>query len=109
MILSNVRTAVLERSVEQLGVDFADLITAEQLHSYKPRHDHFHEALKSLALPKEAVLHVAGSPYHDLAPAEELGWRDAWVNRTSDPLCPGLAPTAVVRDLTELCAALGVS
>ncbi len=108
VILSNVRTAVLDRSIALLGGAFEDRITAEQIHSYKPRHAHFEEALRALSLPKDAVLHVAASPYHDLAPAEELGWRDVWVNRDQAPLCPGLAPTAVVRDLTELCALLGV-
>ena len=54
------------------------------------------------------MLHVACSPYHDLAPAEELGWRDAWVKRTADPLCAGLSPALVVKDLDELCAELGV-
>lgn len=102
-ILSNVRTAVLERSVELLGVPFDELITAEQLHSYKPRHDHFAEALRRLKVPKEAMLHVACSPYHDLAPAESLGWRDVWVDRTGGNLPAGLAPAATVRDLTQLC------
>lgn len=109
VVLSNVRTAVLDRSLSRLGAaSFEDRITAEQIHSYKPRHAHFEEALRALSLPKDAVLHVAASPYHDLAPAEELGWRDVWVNRDATELCPGLAPTAVVRDLTELCALLGV-
>ena len=107
-ILSNVRTAVLERSIAALGVDFEALITAEGLHSYKPRHDHFEEALRRLRVTKEQVLHVACSPYHDLAPAEELEWRDAWVDRTGDPLCAGLTPTTTVRDLDELCVELGV-
>lgn len=107
-ILSNVRTAVLEKSVAALGVDFAALITGEELHSYKPRHDHFEEALRRLRVPKEKVLHVACSPYHDLAPAEELGWSAAWINRTDEPLCAGLSPLLVVRDLDELCAELRI-
>lgn len=108
VILSNVRTAVLERSVAALGARFEALITAEELHSYKPRHDHFEEALRRTRVTKDQVLHVACSPYHDLAPAEELGWRAAWVNRTGEPLCPGLDPCLVVRDLDELCRELGV-
>lgn len=107
-ILSNVRTAVLERSVAALGVEFEELITAEELHSYKPRHDHFEEALRRLKVTKDQVLHVCCSPYHDLAPAQELGWRAAWVNRTAEPLCPGLSPALVVKDLRELCVELGV-
>jgi 2-haloacid dehalogenase len=107
-ILSNVRSAVLENSVAALGVEFESLITAEELHSYKPRHGHFEEALRRLRVSHDKVLHVACSPYHDLAVAEELGWRDAWIDRTGEPLCPGLSPTVTVSDLDELCRELGV-
>lgn len=107
-ILSNVRSAVLERSIAALRAPFEACITAEELHSYKPRRDHFDEALRRLRVPKEQILHVACSQYHDLAPAELLGWKAVWVNRAGDPPCPGLAPTAVVRDLDELCTLLGV-
>jgi len=51
---------------------------------YKPSHTHFLEVLRRLALPRERVLHVAQSLYHDIAPARELGIPCVWVNRRGD-------------------------
>jgi len=47
----------------------------------KPRAAHFHEAVRRLGLPKERILHVAQSLYHDIAPAKALGFTCVWVNR----------------------------
>jgi len=106
-ILSNVETAVLKSSVQALDAPFEDLITAEMLGSYKPRRAHFDSALERLGLAKERVLHVACSVYHDIAPAAELGWFTAWVNREGEPSPPDLAPSWVVSDLSTLATALG--
>ena len=107
-ILSNIETATLERSVALLGVAFDELVTAEQLRSYKPAAAHFHEGLRRLGLPSERVLHVAQSWYHDVVPARSLGWRVAWVNRLGEPRGKGdVEPTLEVRTLAELADALG--
>ena len=37
--------------------------------------------MKKIGLPKEKVLHAAESLYHDVAPANELGIANVWVNR----------------------------
>ena len=101
-ILSNVQTPVLEQSVAQLGVEFQQLVTAEQLQSYKPARAHFDEALKRLDVPKESVLHVACSLYHDVRPAQALGWKTAWINREDEPLPDDLEPDVVLPDLASL-------
>jgi 2-haloalkanoic acid dehalogenase type II len=106
-ILSNVETRVLEASVRALGAPIEDLITAEMLSSYKPKHAHFHAALARLGLEKERILHVACSLYHDVRPALELGWFTAWVNREREPLPPDLRPAWVVPDLSTLARELG--
>lgn len=107
-ILSNVDTAVLERSVQQFDVPVDVLVTAQEIHSYKPAHAHFEVALERLELPREKVLHVAQSLRHDIRPATQLGWNTAWVNRLGERLPEDLAPNLVVRSLTELADALGV-
>ena len=56
-------------------------MTAQQVRSYKPAHAHFHEVLRRLDLPRERVIHVAQSLYHDVAPARALGIATVWVNR----------------------------
>ena len=101
-ILSNVQTAVLEHSVAQLDVEFQELVTAEQLRSYKPARAHFDEALKRLGVPQEKVLHVACSLHHDIRPAQALGWKSAWINRDSEPMPNDMTPDLVLPDLASL-------
>ena len=105
-ILSNVETRVLEASVRALEAPFEELITPEMLSSYKPERAHFDAALARLGLPKERMLHVACSLYHDIRPASALGWWTAWVNRESE-VAPGVAPSWIVPDLASLAHELG--
>jgi 2-haloacid dehalogenase len=100
VVLSNIDDAMFVESRKVLGVGFDDVITAEQIGSYKPAARNFKYALERLGVAKTRVLHVAQSLYHDHAPAKRLGLATAWVNRPSR--CPGVgvAPvTDVVPDL----------
>ncbi len=81
VVISNVDDDLFARSSARLGVTFDDVITAEQLRSYKPSLENFRAALARIGLPRERVLHVAQSLYHDIAPAKSLGWSTVWVNR----------------------------
>ena len=80
-IVSNVDDKLFAATSERLGVRFAEIVTAEQVRSYKPAHAHFHEVLRRLGLPRDRVLHVAQSLYHDVGPARELGLPCVWVDR----------------------------
>lgn len=61
------------------GLDL--LVTAEQVRSYKPAAGHFEEALRQLGMDRAALLHVAQSKRHDIAPARAMGIRCVWVDR----------------------------
>ncbi len=107
-ILSNVDTSTLEASVAQLDAPFELLVTAQMLRSYKPRHAHWLEALARLRLEKARVLHVGCSLFHDIRPAQALGFQTAFVDRDGESLQREDEPTFVVPDLAALCAELGV-
>jgi 2-haloacid dehalogenase len=84
VIVSNVDRASFRHSNGKLGVTFDAVVTADDAGAYKPAHNHFHLALARLAemgVPKDRVLHVAQSLYHDHVPAQQLGLRTMWVNR----------------------------
>jgi len=91
-IVSNVDDVLFAGSASLLGVTFDQVITAEQVRSYKPAPAHFEAALKRLALPVERVLHVAQSRFHDIAPAKALGFSTIWVNRRSGRRGSGATP-----------------
>jgi 2-haloalkanoic acid dehalogenase type II len=105
-ILSNVENKVLQASVKLIGAPFVALVTAEDLHSYKPAPKHWEAALKRLHMPKESVLHVAGSLFHDIRPARALGFPTAWINRRNEPVPADIEPESVFPDLSTLAGAL---
>jgi 2-haloacid dehalogenase len=80
-IVSNVDDDLFAATAPRLGETFDWVITAEQARSYKPAHANFRLALERIGLPRERVLHVAQSLYHDIAPANALGIASVWVNR----------------------------
>jgi 2-haloacid dehalogenase len=107
VIVSNVDRASFRHSNARLGVTFDAVITAEDAGDYKPAPNHFQLALARLAdmgVPKDRVLHVAQSLYHDHVPAKRLGLATVWVDRRSDrgatggatPPATGATPPAPV-------------
>jgi 2-haloacid dehalogenase len=80
-IISNIDDDLFAHSARHLRVPFDHVITAQQVGSYKPSHWNFESALARIGLPREKVLHVAESLYHDILPARELGLHSVWVNR----------------------------
>jgi 2-haloacid dehalogenase len=80
-IISNIDDDLFAHSARHLQVPFDFVITAQQVGSYKPSHWNFESALTRIGLPRDRVLHVAESLYHDILPARELGLHAVWVNR----------------------------
>lgn len=107
-IISNVDDDLFAETQKKLAVEFAFVVTAQQVRSYKPSHQNFHEALRRSGLEKSQVLHAGQSLYHDIAPANALGIKNVWVNRPSvrpgaSAAKPGVAiPTYEVHNLAEL-------
>ncbi len=80
-VLSNVDDDLFAYSAKKLEALFTYVITAEQIHSYKPAPKHFETAFERIGLPKEKILHVAQSLFHDIQIAKSLGLSTVWVNR----------------------------
>jgi len=82
-ILSNVDDDLFAATQPQLGVDFDEVITAQQAQAYKPSLKIFELALSRIAAPAHRVLHIGQSIYHDVIPAQSLGLATVWINRPS--------------------------
>jgi len=114
VILSNIDDALFAESQKLLQVPFDEVITAQQIGSYKPNRRNFTFALEKLGQPVDRVLHVAQSLYHDHAPAKELGFSTIWINRPSQLPGTGIAPPSDVKpdleftDLKSLADAMGL-
>ncbi|HVT37603.1 MAG TPA: haloacid dehalogenase type II [Gemmatimonadaceae bacterium] len=114
-VISNIDDDLLAYSLAKLGVSFDWVITAQQVGAYKPAPAIFHAALERVDVPRDRILHVAQSLYHDIGPANALGLPSVWVNRRSGKAgsgatLPALAkPDLVVPDLATLARLAGVS
>ena len=101
-ILSNVTRSSLAISVRKLGASFDQLVTAEDVNSYKPDHDHWNELHRSRGIEPSQQLHIAGSIAHDIRPATELGAATVWVRRAHEPIPVDVQPDLIVQSLAEL-------
>jgi 2-haloacid dehalogenase len=82
-VISNVDDDLFAATQPQLGVEFDQIITAQQAGAYKPSLKVFELALSRIGVPAHRVLHVGQSIYHDVIPAQSLGLATVWVNRPS--------------------------
>jgi len=84
IILSNVDLQSFSRSNERLGVEFDQVLTAEEIGSYKPSLRNFGfllERVGAAGVGKQKLLHVAQSLFHDHVPANRMGIASAWIDR----------------------------
>lgn len=82
-IISNVDDDLFAATQPQLGVEFDQVITAQQAKAYKPSLKIFELALSRVGTPAHRILHIGQSLYHDVLPAQSLGLATVWVNRPS--------------------------
>ena len=93
-VITNCDDDLFARSNERLGVEFDWVVTAQQVGSYKPNRRNFEVAFERLALPRDRILHVAQSLFHDHVPAKALGLSTAWINRRHGRPGSGATPPA---------------
>jgi len=113
VVVSNVDRDLFAASRAKLGPAIADVVTAEDARAYKPARAVFEHALAYIDLPRDRVLHVAQSLYHDIAVAHELGLATVWIDRRqgrSGGATPAATASAdlAVPTLAALADALGL-
>jgi 2-haloacid dehalogenase len=113
-VITNCDDDLFAATNRRLRVTFDPIVTAQQVGSYKPDQRNFEVAFERLGLPRDQILHVAQSLYHDHVPAKELGLSTVWVNRREGRGGSGATPPAnatpdlVVPDLRSLAELAGV-
>jgi 2-haloacid dehalogenase len=107
-VITNCDDDLFAASNRRLGLTFDWVITAQQAGSYKPSHRNFEIAFERIGGPRDRILHVAQSLFHDHVPAKELGLSTVWVDRRHDRPGSGATPPAsaapdlVVPDMATL-------
>ena len=114
-IVSNVDDDLFARTARHLRTDFDWIVTAEQVGSYKPAPAHFKEMAMRSGIPVDRTLHIAQSLFHDIAPANALGYATVHVDRPSRAGETGAtppadaSPDAIVADMAGVAHLLGVA
>jgi 2-haloacid dehalogenase len=100
-VITNCDDDLFAASNARLGVTFDWVVTAEQVGSYKPNPRNLEVGLERVGLPRDRVLHVAQSLFHDHVPAKALGLTTVWIDRRRGRAGSGATPRAsATPDLT---------
>ena len=101
-ILSNVDEDLLKETISRNGLEVDGYVTAQEIHSYKPAPLHWERFMSKTGAKKTDDLHVAQSVFHDIRPAQQLGFATAWVNRYDEPLPSDITPDYISPGLSGL-------
>jgi 2-haloacid dehalogenase len=93
-VITNCDDDLFAASLPRLGVTFDWVVTAQQAGAYKPSTRNFELAFERIGLPRDRILHVAQSLFHDHAPAQALGLTSVWIDRRGDRPGAGATPPA---------------
>ena len=93
-VITNCDDDLFAASNRRLGIEFDWIVTAQQVGAYKPNEASFHAAFERLGLPRERILHVAQSLFHDHVPAKRLGLSTVWIDRRRGRPGSGATPPA---------------
>jgi 2-haloacid dehalogenase len=112
-VITNCDDDLFALSEERLGVRFDNVTTAQQARAYKPDLAPFALAHEQLDVPRERILHVAQSLFHDHVPAKHaLGMTTVWIDRRGRgggaARDADVTPDATFRTLAEFADAVGV-
>ena len=93
-VITNCDDDLFARSAARLETDFDWVVTAQMARGYKPNPHNFEVAFERIGLPRERILHVAQSLFHDHVPAKRLGLTTVWIDRRAGRPGSGATPPA---------------
>jgi 2-haloacid dehalogenase len=99
-VITNCDDDLFARTNARLGVEFDWVITAQQVGAYKPSPRGFEEAFARMDVPRERILHVAQSLFHDHVTAKRLELSTVWIDRRGGRAGGATLPAEATPDAT---------
>ncbi|MFC6333022.1 HAD family hydrolase [Paenibacillus septentrionalis] len=100
-ILSNIDTSDLIQAMDYHDITADGIITSEDVRSYKPRPEMFHEALKRSGFHPHEVIHIGDSITNDVYGAHQVGIQTIWLNRLNRQLPETMQADIICTNLYE--------
>ena len=102
VLITNTDDEIIQETQKTIGVQFDDIITAEQAGAYKPSHKGFLLARARLGLQVSELWHAGFGFKYDIVPETELGYTTVWVNRQGEGRPVDVKETFLVGDMRTL-------
>ena len=99
-VITNCDDDLFARSATRLRTTFDWVVTAQQAGRYKPDERPFELAFERIGLPRERILHVAQSLFHDHVTAKRLGLTTVWIDRRRGRTGGATPPAKATPDAT---------
>lgn len=94
---------IMNHTLNQLPIEFEEVVVSEDCQAYKPSAQNFARTLQQTGVRSDAHLYIATDLHSDIIPAHAAGMRTAWINRKNAPLAENTpSPDYVWRDLWNL-------
>ncbi|MFT3855669.1 MAG: HAD-IA family hydrolase [Ilumatobacteraceae bacterium] len=106
VVVSNIDRADITAAITHHAFKFHDVVTSEDVRSYKPLSEPFRAGLEAAGSRPDRVLHIGDSLTSDVVGARRLGIPAAWVNRRGRPSPSIDTPTIEVSTLSGLALTL---
>lgn len=100
-ILSNIDRLEILSAMKHHNLEVAQVITSEDVLSYKPRPEMFKYVLKNTGLSFEDVIHIGDSLSSDIMGAQNVGIKAVWINRTNKEIQGNIIPDFTVDNLND--------
>lgn len=102
VLITNTDDDIIAETQKTIGVQFDEIITAQQAGAYKPSHKGFLLARERLGLSVADIWHAGFGFKYDVVPATELGYTTVWVNRQGEARPVDVKETFLVGDMRTL-------
>ncbi len=111
VVVSNIDDDLFDLTQARLNVNFDHVDNRGAGRRVQARSAPFKAAIERIGVPKERILHVAQSLFHDIAPAKAMGLDTVWIDRhdghgSGATPASDAAPKWTLRNLGELVEAL---
>jgi 2-haloalkanoic acid dehalogenase type II len=102
VIIANGDLDIVEDALDHAQIEADLVVCSSESKCYKPSYKIFEDAVNTLGISPDEILHVASSLKYDIAPAQRVGMNTCWLNRLKKPRNASVTPDIECSSLMDL-------